>query len=264
MTTPVCYLCAAIGGEACRVAEGDTPLLAAADHTPLRPKAIDILWHLDGVCVCVNNWVQTCCTRLWSAKRSATDLRCARLLLLLRACLLLLVPFCFPCFLFLLYCRLVCTFAVHVGIVLNARNKLLTMLRQLRLLCSALLLLLCTGGGLVIAVPHHCVFDRLPRNVGEVTGREEPASPVTVSVGSDWAPLRIKVFADDLEGLGGFCTSAGEHINMFFGKEMVCQEEDILTEEKVDILENVILPEAAKMHGERLLVQPLDGPLVVP
>ncbi|KAF5213656.1 hypothetical protein ECC02_013807 [Trypanosoma cruzi] len=136
--------------------------------------------------------------------------------------------------------------------------------RQLRQLCCALLLLLCTGGGLVIAVPHHCVFDRLPRNVGEVTGGEEPASPVTVSVGSDWAPLRIKVFADDLEGLGGFCTRAGEHINMFFGKEMVCQEEDILTEEKVDILENVILPEAAKMHGERLLVRPLDGPLVVP
>ncbi|KAF8302841.1 putative surface protease GP63 [Trypanosoma cruzi] len=138
------------------------------------------------------------------------------------------------------------------------------MLRQLRQLCCALLLLLCTGGGLVIAVPHHCVFDRLPRNVGEVTGGEEPASPVTVSVGSDWAPLRIKVFADDLEGLGGFCTRAGEHINMFFGKEMVCQEEDILTEEKVDILENVILSEAAKMHGERLLVRPLDGPLVVP
>ncbi|PWV08963.1 putative surface protease GP63 [Trypanosoma cruzi] len=135
---------------------------------------------------------------------------------------------------------------------------------MLRQLCCALLLLLCTGGGLVIAVPHHCVFDRLPRNVGEVTGGEEPASPVTVSVGSDWAPLRIKVFADDLEGLGGFCTRAGEHINMFFGKEMVCQEEDILTEEKVDILENVILSEAAKMHGERLLVRPLDGPLVVP
>ncbi|PWV01247.1 putative surface protease GP63 [Trypanosoma cruzi] len=138
------------------------------------------------------------------------------------------------------------------------------MLRQLRQLCCALLLLLCTGGGLVIAVPHHCVFDRLPRNVGEVTGGEEPASPVTVSVGSDWAPLRIKVFADDLEGLGRFCTRAGEHINMFFGKEMVCQEEDILTEEKVDILENVILSEAAKMHSERLLVRPLDGPLVVP
>ncbi|PWV13803.1 putative surface protease GP63 [Trypanosoma cruzi] len=136
--------------------------------------------------------------------------------------------------------------------------------RQLRQLCCALLLLLCTGGGLVTAVPHHCVFDRLPRNVGEVTGGEEPASPVTVSVGSDWAPLRIKVFADDLEGLGGFCTRAGEHINMFFGNEMVCQEEDILTEEKVDILENVILPEAAKMHSERLLVRPLDGPLVVP
>ncbi|RNC41083.1 surface protease GP63 [Trypanosoma cruzi] len=135
---------------------------------------------------------------------------------------------------------------------------------MLRQLCCALLLLLCTGGGLVIAVPHHCVFDRLPRNVGEVTGGEEPASPVTVSVGSDWAPLRIKVFADDLEGLGGFCTRAGEHINMFFGKEMVCQEEDILTEEKVDILENVILSEAAKMHSERLLVRPLDGPLVVP
>ncbi|PWU83177.1 putative surface protease GP63 [Trypanosoma cruzi] len=138
------------------------------------------------------------------------------------------------------------------------------MFRQLRQLCCALLLLLCTGGGLVIAVPHHCVFDRLPRNVGEVTGGEEPASPVTVSVGSDWAPLRIKVFTDDLEGLGGFCTRAGEHVNMFFGKEMVCQEEDILTEEKVDILENVILSEAAKMHGERLLVRPLDGPLVVP
>ncbi|PWV01242.1 putative surface protease GP63 [Trypanosoma cruzi] len=45
---------------------------------------------------------------------------------------------------------------------------------------------------------------------------------------------------------------------------MVCQEEDILTEEKVDILENVILSEAAKMHSERLLVRPLDGPLVVP
>ncbi|KAF8281493.1 putative surface protease GP63 [Trypanosoma cruzi] len=116
------------------------------------------------------------------------------------------------------------------------------MFRQLRQLCCALLLLLCTGGGLVIAVPHHCVFDRLPRNVGEVTGGEEPASPVTVSVGSDWAPLRIKVFTDDLEGLGGFCTRAGEHVNMFLGNEMVCQEEDILTEEKVDILENVILP----------------------
>ncbi|EKG05811.1 surface protease GP63, putative [Trypanosoma cruzi] len=138
------------------------------------------------------------------------------------------------------------------------------MFRQLRQLCCALLLLLCTGGGLVIAVSHHCVFDRLPRNVGEVTGGEEPASPVTVSVGSDWAPLRIKVFTDDLEGLGGFCTRAGEHVNMFLGNEMVCQEEDILTQEKVDILENVILSEAAKMHGERLLVRPLDGPLVVP
>ncbi|RNC49498.1 surface protease GP63, partial [Trypanosoma cruzi] len=39
--------CTASGGESCRVAEGDTLLLAEADHTPLRPKAIDIPRRLD-------------------------------------------------------------------------------------------------------------------------------------------------------------------------------------------------------------------------
>ncbi|RNC41084.1 surface protease GP63 [Trypanosoma cruzi] len=45
---PFFYHCAAFGGESCRVAEGDTLLLAEADHTPVRPKAIDIPRHLDG------------------------------------------------------------------------------------------------------------------------------------------------------------------------------------------------------------------------
>ncbi|RNE95339.1 surface protease GP63 [Trypanosoma rangeli] len=136
---------------------------------------------------------------------------------------------------------------------------------MLRLLCCALLFVLCGGGGVpVIAVPHRCVFDSLPRNVPGVTPEGEPVSPVRVSVGSDWVPIRIRVFTDNLEAPEGFCSKAGEKINMFLGGQMVCQEEDVLTEEKVEILKSVILPEAAWMHSERLLVRPLNGPLVVP
>ncbi|RNF26735.1 surface protease GP63, partial [Trypanosoma conorhini] len=138
-----------------------------------------------------------------------------------------------------------CALVTRARTVPDGNNKSPVMLR---LLCCALLLQLCTGG-LVAAVPHRCVFDHLPRVVRGVAREVAPAQPpVSVSVGSDWVPIRIRVFADSLEAPGGFCSRAGERIEMFLGGQMECQEEDILTEEKVEILKNVILPEAARMH----------------
>ncbi|ESL05418.1 surface protease GP63 [Trypanosoma rangeli SC58] len=154
-----------------------------------------------------------------------------------------------------------CVCVSHVSTVPKANNKSRIMLR---LLCCALLFVLCGGVSPVIAVPHRCVFDSLPRNVPGETSEGAPASPVSVSVGSDWVPIRIRVFTDNLEAPDGVCSRAGESIDMFPAGRMICQEEDVLTEEKVEILKGVILPEAARMHSERLLVRPLNSPLVVP
>ncbi|ORC83914.1 surface protease GP63 [Trypanosoma theileri] len=89
-------------------------------------------------------------------------------------------------------------------------------------------------------------------------GREEP-------VGEGWGPIRIKLVTDNLEKAGHDCTGKETNrITTLLKEYFTCTENDVLTEEKKKILVDEILPEAIKLHEQRLFVQPLKGPIVVP
>ncbi|ORC87084.1 surface protease GP63 [Trypanosoma theileri] len=80
----------------------------------------------------------------------------------------------------------------------------------------------------------------------------------------EWKLIRIKASTKDLEDASRYCTKIGEQIIDFEGDEVVCDEEDILTDEKKKTIINTILPAAIKLHKDRLRVQPHEGKLKVP
>ncbi|ORC82808.1 surface protease GP63, partial [Trypanosoma theileri] len=79
----------------------------------------------------------------------------------------------------------------------------------------------------------------------------------------DWAPIRIKVSAEDLKNESMYCKAAGEKRPNFLGELVECEETDVITEAKKNDLLKTILPEAIKLHADRLLVKPVPGPVVV-
>ncbi|RNE95089.1 leishmanolysin, partial [Trypanosoma conorhini] len=151
------------------------------------------------------------------------------------------------------------------------------------LLPLAVLLLLLTmrcAGGCLAAAPaqgHRCMYGEALLGVAPATAvvREVPRKgqgamqAYTVATqtadGSDgWAPIRIKVSARDLEDPLKHCSAEGETRMAGDGRRVTCEVEDVLGENKKDIILQQILPAAIKLHAERLSVKPVRGLIRMP
>ncbi|RNE96875.1 leishmanolysin, partial [Trypanosoma rangeli] len=135
-----------------------------------------------------------------------------------------------------------------------------------------LLLLLCCCTGSFAAAEHRCIFDRISRKAGppmravvrELPDRERDGTQVSTAFVSDWAPLRFKVFSEDMNNALKYCTAAGEFRSDMKVGLLLCRQQDVLTAEKKFIILNWMLPNAIKLHMDRLHVQPEKRPVVVP
>ncbi|RNF07437.1 leishmanolysin [Trypanosoma rangeli] len=140
-----------------------------------------------------------------------------------------------------------------------------------------LLLLVCCAAGCLAddsARKHHCGF-------GEMMGAGSPATAVvrdvprrrpgamhaytiaTQGLENEWAPIRIKVFAKDMDDPSRYCTAVG-YLRAPNGNTVKCTEKSILTEAKKDIILKELIPAAIKMHTERLSVKPVEVPIPIP
>ncbi|ESL07722.1 surface protease GP63 [Trypanosoma rangeli SC58] len=141
-----------------------------------------------------------------------------------------------------------------------------------------LLLLVCCAAGCLADAPawkHRCGF-------GEMMERGPPATAVVRDVPrrgqgamqaytvaaqgeeSEWAPIRIKVSAKDMDDPSKHCTAVGDVHRLPDGHEEKCTEDVVLTEAKKDIVLKQLLPAAIKLHAERLSVKPVRGPIRMP
>ncbi|KAF5216171.1 hypothetical protein ECC02_011071 [Trypanosoma cruzi] len=141
-----------------------------------------------------------------------------------------------------------------------------------RFVSTVLLFLLWLAGGPCALAEHRCIFDRVALNCSQLQtavvqelprGRAGAWQAYTVST-PDWAPIRIKVFAEDLKDTTKYCTVRGDVRSDFTGGRVLCRRQDVLTKEKMRIMVNRLLPEAVKLHTERLFVQPVSGVLRLP
>ncbi|PBJ81386.1 surface protease GP63 [Trypanosoma cruzi cruzi] len=141
-----------------------------------------------------------------------------------------------------------------------------------RFVSTVLLFLLWLAGGPCALAERRCIFDRVALNLSQLQtavvqelprGRAGAWQAYTVST-PDWAPIRIKVFAEDLKDTTKYCTVRGDVRSDFTGGRVLCRRQDVLTKEKMRIMVNRLLPEAVKLHTERLFVQPVSGVLRLP
>ncbi|KAF8291252.1 putative surface protease GP63 [Trypanosoma cruzi] len=142
-------------------------------------------------------------------------------------------------------------------------------------MCQTLLfqvLLLCCVSGSVAVAEHHCISEEIEKKVGprttavvlELPTRGGGMLRAMTASDPDWAPIRFKVFTEDLNNPLKYCTAEGQIRPDFIGGTVECKKKDILTEEKKSIVLKSLLPRALKMHTDRLLVKPLTGYLIVP
>ncbi|KEG15516.1 surface protease GP63 [Trypanosoma grayi] len=133
-------------------------------------------------------------------------------------------------------------------------------------------LLLWHASGCLAADSHRCAFDEVRGKSGAVpfaVVREVPQKDqgawqaYTLSVEKKWAPIRIKVFTEDMEDSLRYCTKAGEMRPNFRGHQVPCQAEDVLTEMKRKALVEHTIPAAVKLHTDRLSVEPVVGSVTV-
>ncbi|KAK7198804.1 leishmanolysin, GP63 [Novymonas esmeraldas] len=74
-----------------------------------------------------------------------------------------------------------------------------------------------------------------------------------------WGPLRVIVSTEDLTDPAYHCAAVGQRVSTRTGGGVTCKEADILTDEKRDILVNYLIPQALKMHTDRLKVRQVQG-----
>ncbi|EKF39547.1 surface protease GP63, putative, partial [Trypanosoma cruzi marinkellei] len=141
-----------------------------------------------------------------------------------------------------------------------------------------LMMMVCCAGVCVAADPavkHRCGFDAMMKKYGrlptavvrEVPRRGQGAMQAYTAASEDgddgWAPIRIKVSAEDMYDPSGHCTAAGDLRIDYDGRPITCEADDVLTEEKRSTILRQTLPAAIQLHSERLSVKPATGPLVV-
>ncbi|KEG06672.1 putative surface protease GP63 [Trypanosoma grayi] len=132
-------------------------------------------------------------------------------------------------------------------------------------------LLLCSDESLAL-LEHLCIFDKLRRHgdvlpiavVRETARKGEGLWHLFTAAVPGWAPIRIKVFTEDMKSPDKYCTKEGEMRPDFRGENVLCQKGDILTPERNATIINELIPAAVKLHADRLLVRPVMGDLVVP
>ncbi|KAF8275702.1 putative surface protease GP63 [Trypanosoma cruzi] len=149
----------------------------------------------------------------------------------------------------------------------------------LLLLLPWLMMVVCCAGVCVAAdraVKHRCGFDAMMKKYGrlptavvrEVPRRGQGAVQAYTAASEDgddgWAPIRIKVSAEDMYDPLRHCTAAGDPRIDHFGRAITCEADDVLTEERRSIVLRQILPAAIQLHSERLSVRPVTGPIVIP
>ncbi|KAF5222052.1 hypothetical protein ECC02_004805 [Trypanosoma cruzi] len=149
----------------------------------------------------------------------------------------------------------------------------------LPLLLPWLMMVVCCAGVCVAAdraVKHRCGFDAMMKKYGrlptavvrEVPRRGQGAVQAYTAASEDgddgWAPIRIRVSAEDMYNPLRHCTAAGDLRIDHFGRAITCEEDDVLTEERRSIILGQTLPAAIQLHAERLSVRPVTGPIVIP
>ncbi|CAG9570023.1 GP63_-_leishmanolysin [Leishmania major strain Friedlin] len=86
-----------------------------------------------------------------------------------------------------------------------------------------------------------------------------PGSARSVVRDVNWGALRIAVSTEDLTDPAYHCARVGQHVKDHAGAIVTCTAEDILTNEKRDILVKHLIPQAVQLHTERLKVQQVQG-----
>ncbi|ESL05225.1 surface protease GP63 [Trypanosoma rangeli SC58] len=138
---------------------------------------------------------------------------------------------------------------------------------------------MCCAGGCLAAAQRFALDEMMRRGgrpsetavVREVPRRGQGAmqayTVATKEDRSDWKPIRIKVFTEDLKngtpGSERYCEKRWERRPDFLGHNMPCTADDILSEQKKQLYEKTIIPEAVKLHAERLLVRPMAEGVVM-
>ncbi|EAN81991.1 surface protease GP63, putative [Trypanosoma cruzi] len=143
----------------------------------------------------------------------------------------------------------------------------------LPLLLMMLTLMCCSSGCFAASLTYHCSFDDAMRvdrtksmpvvmkNVPSGTG--SASQTYTVIGENGWAPIRINVSTRDLDDASKYCSSDYSYVKNPLTGYYDCQG-DALSSNKRKVLIDKVVPAAVKLHADRLLVQPLEGPLVVP
>ncbi|PBJ72190.1 surface protease GP63 [Trypanosoma cruzi cruzi] len=149
----------------------------------------------------------------------------------------------------------------------------------LPLLLPWLMMVVCCTGVCVAAdraVKHRCGFDAMMKKYGrlptavvrELPRRGQGAMQAYTAASEDgddgWAPIRIKVSAEDMHDPLRHCTAAGDLRIDHFGRAITCEAEDVLTEERRNIILRQTLPAAIQLHAERLSVRPVTRPVLIP
>ncbi|ESL05568.1 surface protease GP63 [Trypanosoma rangeli SC58] len=138
---------------------------------------------------------------------------------------------------------------------------------------------MCCAGGCLAAAQRFALDEMMRRGgrpsetavVREVPRRGQGAmqayTVATKEDHSDWKPIRIKVFTEDLKngtpGSERYCEKQWERRPDYLGHNMTCKADDILSEQKKQLYEKTIIPEAVKLHAERLLVRPMAEGVVM-
>ncbi|ORC89325.1 surface protease GP63, partial [Trypanosoma theileri] len=143
------------------------------------------------------------------------------------------------------------------------------------LLQVVLLLFIC---GAVAGPAYACNYDEIKKKSGSpvVVVREVPKSgqgawqtyTVATSEGNEnddkWEPLRINVSYENLKE-DKYCVREKQELrDMLNGETVPCAPYEVIDEKKKNTITNKILPEAIKLHTDRLLVQRIKTPWKVP
>nr|AAB61265.1 MSP-A3 surface protease homolog [Trypanosoma brucei rhodesiense] len=114
--------------------------------------------------------------------------------------------------------------------------------------------------------PHRCDFGKLMKNMSV---REPPVPKgdlvhaIVTSSTAGWQPIRFKVFDFDIKDPEKYCGREGEYRPNFKGNKLLCTADSVLTPQKKKSLLDAVIPDALKMHSDRLMVQPVQGPITV-
>ncbi|EAN90310.1 surface protease GP63, putative [Trypanosoma cruzi] len=143
----------------------------------------------------------------------------------------------------------------------------------LPLLLMMLTLMCCSSGFFAASLTYSCSSDKAMRaartksmpvvmkNVPLGTG--SASQTYTVIGRNGWAPMRINVSTNDPRNTRKYCSSDHSRVRNLLKGYPECEDNALSSNKRKILIDNVV-PAAVKLHADRLLVQPLEGPLVVP